>query len=54
MHPNDRNSDHSFWLEVLGAYCFPIIVFALAIIPGLNFSYSGQGGIGWLFVSQLF
>jgi hypothetical protein len=25
-------------------------MFALAIVPGLNFTYSGHGGISWFFV----
>jgi hypothetical protein len=44
----------SFWREVLVAYGFPITMFALAIIPGLNFTYSGHGGISWLLVPFCF
>lgn len=37
-----------FWGEVRRTYGFPLIMFALAIIPGLNFTYSGHGGPCWL------
>jgi Predicted membrane protein (DUF2207) len=40
----------NFWLEVVRLYYFPMVMFALAIIPGLNFTYSGHGGISWFFV----
>ena len=35
-------------------YGFPIVMFALAIIPGLNFTYSGHGGISWFVVPLCF
>ena len=54
MNPTDNNSDPSFWREVIGAYGFPMVMFALAIIPGLNFTYSGHGGISWLVVPLCF
>jgi hypothetical protein len=54
MNPNDNNSDHGFWFEVIVTYGFPLIMFALAIIPGLNFTYSGHGGISWLVVPLCF
>jgi hypothetical protein len=38
----------NFWREVRRAYGFPLTMFALAIIPGLNFTYSGHGGPSWL------
>ncbi len=43
-----------FWREVLLAYGFPITMFALAIIPGLNFTYSGHGGISWAIIPLCF
>ena len=43
-------SDPIFWRELLRTYGFPIVLFALAIIPGLNFLYSGHGGLAWLFL----
>ena len=52
MNPSGDASALSFRREVLRAYSFPIIMFALAIIPGLNFTYSGHGGICW-FVAPL-
>jgi hypothetical protein len=40
--------------EVVGTYGFPIVMFALAIIPGFNFTYSGHGGISWFVVPLCF
>jgi hypothetical protein len=55
MHPTGRNSDPNFWFQVTAAYGFPTVMFALAIIPGLNFSiYTGHGGIGWLVLPLCF
>lgn len=31
-----------------------MVMFALAIIPGLNFTYSGHGGISWFFAPLCF
>jgi len=40
-----------FWQEVPRAYGFPLTLFALAIVPGLNvLAYSGHGGPCWLFL----
>jgi len=49
-----ENSGPSFWREVARAYSFPGIMFALAIIPVLNFTYSAHGGISWLAVPLCF
>ena len=54
MNPSENNSDRDFWREVIHAYRFPCVMFALAIIPGLNFTYSGHGGISWLVVPLCF
>ena len=43
-----------FWREVLRVYCFPFIMYVLAIVPGLNFTYSGHGGFSWLLVPWCF
>ena len=48
MNPSDSNSAPSTWREVVAGFGFPIVMFALAIIPGFNFTYSGHGGISWL------
>jgi hypothetical protein len=48
MNSGDGKSDPGFWREVLKLYGLPIAMFALAIIPGLNFTSSGHGGISWL------
>jgi hypothetical protein len=46
---SDSDADHKFWREVIKAYRFPLVMFALAIIPFINvIFYSGHGGIGWL------
>jgi hypothetical protein len=52
MNPN--NSGPRFWPEVIAAYCFPMVMFALAIIPGFDFSYSGHGGVSWFLVPLCF
>src|ERR1700732_561390 len=54
MNRRRNNSDLSFWLEVTRIYGFPFVMFALAIIPGLNFTYSGHGGISWFFIPLCF
>jgi hypothetical protein len=46
--------DIRFWREVLLTYGFPTLMFALAIIPGLNFTYSGHGGISWALIPLCF
>ena len=43
-----------FWREVIRVYRFPMVMFALAIVPGLNFTYSGHGGVSWFFASLCF
>ncbi len=48
--PVDGSPSPSFWREVIRVYRFPMVMFALAIVPGLNFTYSGHGGISWFFV----
>lgn len=50
----DNDSTPEFWREVIRTYQFPMVMFALAIVPGLNFSYSGHGGVSWLFVPLCF
>lgn len=50
MKSNEDQADLSFRREVASVYGFPLVMFALAIIPGLNFTYSGHGGISWFVV----
>jgi Predicted membrane protein (DUF2207) len=50
----DDSSSPNFWREVIRLYCFPMAMFVLAIVPGLNFTYSGHGGISWFFVPLCF
>jgi len=50
----ETNSNPGFWGEVIRAYGFPIVMFALAIVPGFNFTYSGHGGISWFVVPLCF
>jgi hypothetical protein len=45
-----RRSDPDLWREIRRTYGFPLTMFALAIIPGLNFTYSGHGGPSWFFI----
>ena len=54
MNLSNDKSHPSFWRAVMRVYGFPIVMFALAIIPGLNFTYSGHGGISWLVVPLCF
>jgi hypothetical protein len=48
MTPGGSTFDPTFWREVFRVYGFPMAMFTLAIVPGLNFTYSGHGGISWL------
>jgi hypothetical protein len=50
----DDYSPPTFWREVIRVYRFPMVMFALAIVPGLNFTYSGHGGISWFFAPLCF
>ena len=43
-----------FWRVLGRVYAFPITMFTLAIVPVLNYSYSGHGGISWLFAPLAF
>jgi hypothetical protein len=52
--PTDSTPSPSFWREVIRLYRFPMIMFGLAIVPGLNFTYSGHGGLSWFFVPLCF
>ncbi len=52
--PTDSGASPRFWREVIRVYRFPMVLFALAIVPGLNFTYSGHGGISWFFVPLCF
>jgi len=52
--PTDSSLSPSFWREVIRLYRFPMIMFGLAIVPGLNFTYSGHGGPSWFFVPLCF
>jgi hypothetical protein len=54
LNPDEHNSEPRFWREVMRAYGFPAVMFALAIIPGLNFTYSGHGGICWFVIPLCF
>jgi hypothetical protein len=44
------SSDPSFWRELAGTYGFALLMFTLAVVPFLNWSYSGHGGISWFLV----
>ena len=48
------SSGPSLWREIARTYGFPFIMFALAIVPGMNFTYSGHGGIAWFFIPLCF
>ena len=48
------SDNRSYVWETCATYGFPMVMFALAIIPGLNYLYSGHGGIAWFFVPLCF
>lgn len=52
--PTDSGPSPIFWREVIRLYYFPMVMFGLAIIPGLNFTYSGHGGPSWFLVPLCF
>ena len=54
MESSDDNSSLSVWREAAKVYGFAGGMLALAIIPVLNFTYSGHGGVGWFFVPLCF
>jgi hypothetical protein len=47
-----HNANRTFGREILLAYGFPMLIFGLATVPVLNFTFSGHGGPGW-FVAPL-
>jgi hypothetical protein len=49
-----ENSELDFWPEIRRTYGFAGVMFALAIVPFLNFTYSGHGGISWLVIPLCF
>lgn len=49
-----KTAGPQFWREAAAAYGFAFVMFALAIIPGLNFTYSGHGGFSWLLIPLCF
>ena len=49
-----ENPELNFWSEVRRTYGFAGVMFALAIVPFLNFTYSGHGGISWLVIPLCF
>jgi hypothetical protein len=50
----ESSTPRSFAREVIRIYRFPIIMYALAIVPGLNFTYSGHGGFSWVIAPLCF
>src|SRR5579864_614412 len=54
LGPTDNSASPNFEREVIRVYGFPMVMFALAIVPGLNFTYSGHGGISWFVVPLCF
>jgi hypothetical protein len=54
MKSREGNSGLSIWRKIIEVYGFAGGMFALAIIPVLNFTYSAHGGISWLFVPLCF
>ena len=54
MNSTANNANRRFGGEILRAYGFPMLMFALAIIPVLNFTFSGHGGPGWFLAPLCF
>ena len=54
MNKRDHFKPSPIWWEVCCAYAFPAAMFAAAIIPGCNASYSGHGGVSWLVIPLCF
>jgi Predicted membrane protein (DUF2207) len=52
--PARSGASPDLWREALRVYCFPVIMYVLAIVPGLNFTYSGHGGFSWLLLPLCF
>jgi hypothetical protein len=50
----DIGMEPSYGHELVAAFSFPIAMFVLALIPGLNFLYSGHGGPAWLLIPLCF
>ena len=50
MKLDDDDLYPSFFRTVVGVYGFSFVMLALAIVPGLNFTYSGHGGPSWFFI----
>jgi hypothetical protein len=47
-----NNANRTLGTEILRVYGFPMLTFAFAMVPVLNFTFSGHGGPGW-FVAPL-
>jgi hypothetical protein len=54
MQSSEQKPGRSIWREVIRVYGFATVMFAAAIIPVLNFTYSGHGGISWFLVPLCF
>jgi hypothetical protein len=52
LSQDNHRSASGYWWEALITYFFPMVLFALAIIPALNHVYSGHGGLAW-FIAPL-
>jgi len=48
MKKRDNRDYNNIWIELILAYLFPALMFTLAIVPGLNSTYSV--GVGWLVI----
>jgi hypothetical protein len=49
-----EDSNPSFWRAIMWVDGFPFVMFTLAIVPGLNFTYSGHAGISWFVLPPCF
>lgn len=54
MNVNDNSDEPGVWREAIRTYGFAAVMFALAIVPVLNVTYSGHGGISWLLAPLCF
>jgi hypothetical protein len=54
MEAEPKEPRVSYAAEIFRSYGFPLIMFACAIVPGANFTFSGHGGLSWFIVPLCF
>ena len=54
MQASGEGTTQTFWREVFRSFGFPLIMFACAIVPVANYTFSGHGGFSWLILPLCF